>query len=163
MATTIAADQVSYEDLYARWEQGNWRATEIDFSTDRQQWDETFTDLERRGALWTYSMFFHGEDSVTDNLSPYIDAAPRQDQKYFLATQQVDEARHAVLFARFMKEVVDVGFTWDRPYHVDASKFTRRFGFTATPFEIGVPMAVRSFRPARGPASPAVAGAVGVA
>ena len=22
----IAADQISYEDLYARWEQGNWRA-----------------------------------------------------------------------------------------------------------------------------------------
>ena len=66
---------------------------------------ETFTELERRGALWTYSMFFHGEDSVADNLSPYIDAAPKEEQKYFLATQQVDEARHAMLFARFMREV----------------------------------------------------------
>src|SRR5436853_2077114 len=54
-------------------------------------------------------MFFHGEDSVTDNLSPYIDAAPREEQKYFLATQQVDEARHAVFFGRFMKEVVERG------------------------------------------------------
>jgi hypothetical protein len=52
----------------------------------------------------------------------------------------------AGLFSRFMKEVVDVGFTWDRPYHVDAGKFTRRFAFTATPFEIGVPAAIRSFR-----------------
>ena len=26
MAPTIAADQISYADLYARWEQGNWRA-----------------------------------------------------------------------------------------------------------------------------------------
>lgn len=25
MTTMIAADQVSYEDLYARWEHGNWR------------------------------------------------------------------------------------------------------------------------------------------
>ena len=105
----IAADQISYEDLYARWEQGNWRASEIDFSVDREQWRDAFTEIERRGALWTYSMFFHGEDSVTDNLSPYIDAAPREEQKYFLATQQVDEARHAVLFARFMREVVGVG------------------------------------------------------
>jgi putative sterol carrier protein len=60
-------------------------------------------------------MFLHGEDSVTDNLSPYIDAAPREEQKYFLATQQVDEARHAVMFSRFMREVVvsadDVGGT----------------------------------------------------
>src|SRR2546421_11289237 len=105
----IAADQVSYEDLYARWEQGNWRATEIDFSVDRRQWVQEFSDLERRGALWTYAMFFHGEDSVADNLSPYIDAAPREEQKYFLATQQVDEARHAVLFARFMREVAGAG------------------------------------------------------
>ena len=43
-------------------------------------------------------MFFFGEDSVTDNLSPYIDAAPLEEQKYFLATQQVDEARHAIGF-----------------------------------------------------------------
>lgn len=100
---------MSYEDLYARWEHGNWRATDIDFTIDREQWQNTFSEIERRGALWTYSMFFHGEDSVADNLSPYIDAAPREEQKYFLATQQVDEARHAVLFARFMREVVGVG------------------------------------------------------
>jgi hypothetical protein len=109
MPATIAADQVSYDDLYARWEQGNWRASEIDFATDREQWQSTFTEFERRAALWTYSMFFHGEDSVADNLSPYIDAAPREEQKYFLATQQVDEARHAVLFGRFMREVVGAG------------------------------------------------------
>src|ERR1700749_2691916 len=105
MTPKIAADQVSYEDLYARWEQGNWRATEIDFTVDRDQWHNTFTEMERRAALWTYSMFFYGEDSVADNLSPYIDAAPTEEQKYFLATQQVDEARHAVLFARFMREL----------------------------------------------------------
>jgi ribonucleotide reductase beta subunit family protein with ferritin-like domain len=106
---TLAADQITYEDLYERWEHGNWQATDIDMTVDREQWHGTFTDIERRGALWTYSLFFHGEDSVADNLSPYIDAAPREEQKYFLATQQVDEARHAVLFARFMREVVGAG------------------------------------------------------
>src|SRR3954463_5284566 len=108
---TAPGAQVSYEDLYERWEKGNWRATEIDFSEDRRQWHEVFTEPERRAALWTYAMFFHGEDSVTDNLSPYIDAAPREEHKYFLATQQVDEARHAVFFGRFMKEVVHRGET----------------------------------------------------
>src|SRR3979411_1992408 len=109
MSPTVAADQISYEDLYARWEQGNWRATEIDFSVDREQWQSAFTEFDRGAALWTYALCFHGEDSVADNLSPYIDAAPREEQKYFLATQQVDEARHAVFFARFMSEVVDTG------------------------------------------------------
>ena len=108
-ATVVAADKISYTDLYERWEKGNWRSTEIDFAEDRRQWNEVFTGLERRAALWNYSLFFHGEDSVADNLSPYIDAAPREEQKYFLATQQVDEARHALFFARFMREVVDVG------------------------------------------------------
>jgi hypothetical protein len=106
---SVAADKVSYEDLYARWERGNWRATEIDFTVDREHWRTRFSDLERRAARWNYAMFFHGEDSVTDNLSPFIDAAPREEQKYFLATQQVDEARHAVFFNRFMHEVLERG------------------------------------------------------
>ena len=104
-----AADQISYEDLYARWEQSNWRATEIDFSEDARQWREVFSEFEREAALWNYALFFWGEDAVTDGLSPYIDAAPREEQKYFLATQQVDEARHAVFFSRFMHEVAGVG------------------------------------------------------
>jgi ribonucleotide reductase beta subunit family protein with ferritin-like domain len=105
----LPADAISYEDLYARWERGNWRATELDFSEDARQWREDFTDFERQAAMWNYCLFFWGEDAVADNLSPYIDAAPREEQKYFLATQQVDEARHAVFFKRFMQEVCGVG------------------------------------------------------
>ncbi|HYN51683.1 MAG TPA: ribonucleotide-diphosphate reductase subunit beta [Thermoleophilaceae bacterium] len=104
-----ATDAISYEDLYARWEKSNWRATEIDFSEDARQWRELFSDFERDAALWNYALFFWGEDAVTDGLSPYIDAAPLEEQKYFLATQQVDEARHAVFFSRFMHEVAGVG------------------------------------------------------
>ncbi len=102
------ADQISYDDLYQRWEQGNWKATEIDFSEDREAW-QALSEIQRKSALWTYSMFFYGEDSVTDNLSPYIDAAPLEEQKYFLATQQVDEARHAVFFHRFFMDVIGAG------------------------------------------------------
>ncbi|MDQ3849701.1 MAG: ribonucleotide-diphosphate reductase subunit beta [Actinomycetota bacterium] len=111
MAVSIpsATEQISYADLYARWERGNWCATEIDFGQDRIDWHTRLTPQQRRGALWLYALFFHGEDSVADNLSPYIDAAPLEEQKYFLATQQVDEARHAVFFKRFLHEVVGVG------------------------------------------------------
>jgi ribonucleotide reductase beta subunit family protein with ferritin-like domain len=105
------AERISYTDLYARWERGNWRATEIDFSEDRRQWQEELTEFERKAALWNYALFFWGEDAVTDGLSPFIDAAPHEEQKYFLATQQVDEARHAVFFARFMHEVCGVSGT----------------------------------------------------
>ena len=103
-----ATEAVSYEDLYRRWEHGNWSAYDLDFSGDRAGWTQ-LTEIQKRSALWIYSMFFYGEDSVTDNLSPYIDAAPKEEQKYFLATQQVDEARHAVFFHRFFREVIEAG------------------------------------------------------
>ncbi len=105
----LPSDAITYEDLYARWERGNWRATELDFSEDARQWREEFSEFERTAALWNYCLFFWGEDAVADNLSPYIDAAPREEQKYFLTTQQVDEARHAVFFKRFMQEVCGIG------------------------------------------------------
>jgi hypothetical protein len=106
---SLPSDAISYEDLYARWERGNWCATELDFTEDARQWREDFTEFERKAALWNYCLFFWGEDAVADNLSPYIDAAPREEQKYFLTTQQVDEARHAVFFKRFMQEVCGIG------------------------------------------------------
>ncbi|HEY7960593.1 MAG TPA: ribonucleotide-diphosphate reductase subunit beta [Solirubrobacteraceae bacterium] len=106
---SLPADSISYEDLYARWEKGNWSAMELDFTEDARQWREQFSDFERQAALWNYALFFWGEDAVADNLSPYIDAAPLEEQKYFIATQQVDEARHAVFFKRFMKEVCGLG------------------------------------------------------
>jgi ribonucleotide reductase beta subunit family protein with ferritin-like domain len=106
---SAAMDKISYSDLYSRWERGNWSAMGLDFSTDREQWNDGFSELERQAALWNYSMFFHGEDAVADDLAPFIDAAPREEQKYFLATQQVDEARHSVFFHRFMEEVVGRG------------------------------------------------------
>src|SRR3982074_2469884 len=93
-----ATNAITYEDLYARWEKGNWRASELDFTQDRVDWSESFSAFERRAALWNYALFFHGENSVAVNLGPYIDAAPHEDQKYFLATQQVDERRDPRFF-----------------------------------------------------------------
>lgn len=53
------------------------------------------------------------------------------------------------LVYRFAKEVADVGFTWDRPYIVDGGKFTRRFAFSPTSFELGVPATVHAFAKGR--------------
>ncbi len=104
----VTAGTVTYEDLYRRWEENNWSAMGLDYSKDRAGWD-ALSDIQRKSALWMYSMFFYGEDSVADNLSPYIDAAPTEEMSYFLATQQVDEARHAIHFHRFFKEVLGAG------------------------------------------------------
>ena len=108
VASQSLMDNVTYVDLYKRWEQGNWSAYDIDFSEDRAGW-EALSDIQRRSAMWIYSMFYYGEDRVADTLAPYITAAPTEEQSYFLATQQVDEVRHSIFFHRFFKEVIGVG------------------------------------------------------
>ncbi len=52
------------------------------------------------------------------------------------------------LFSPFLRECIEMRFTWNRPYHVDATKFSRRFWSDATPFEVGVPLTVRAARAA---------------
>jgi Ribonucleotide reductase, small chain/SCP-2 sterol transfer family len=108
VASQSLMSNVTYEDLYKRWEQGNWSAYDIDLSADKAGWDG-LSDIQRRSAMWIYSMFFYGEDRVADTLAPYITAAPTEEQSYFLATQQVDEVRHSVFFHRFFKDVIGVG------------------------------------------------------
>jgi hypothetical protein len=108
VASQSLMDSITYEDLYRRWEHGNWSAYDIDFSQDQAGW-EALTDIQRRSAMWIYSMFYYGEDRVADTLAPYITAAPTEEQSYFLATQQVDEVRHSIFFHRFFKEVIGVG------------------------------------------------------
>jgi Ribonucleotide reductase, small chain/SCP-2 sterol transfer family len=108
VASQRLMENVTYEDLYKRWEQGNWSAYDIDFTADVAGW-AGLSDIQRRSAMWIYSMFFYGEDRVADTLAPYVSAAPTEEQSYFLATQQVDEVRHSLFFHRFFKEVIGVG------------------------------------------------------
>jgi ribonucleoside-diphosphate reductase beta chain len=95
----------SYRELYYRWEKQQWKASEIDFEVDRQQWAAMSQD-ERNMRMYGLSAFFQGEASVTDTLSPYAIAMPEEEMRLFVTTQQVDEARHTVFFARFFNEVI---------------------------------------------------------
>ncbi|MFT4277766.1 MAG: NAD-dependent epimerase/dehydratase family protein [Rhodopseudomonas sp.] len=45
-----------------------------------------------------------------------------------------------------LREMTEMRFLWDRPYRVDARKFTSRFWSDVTPFEIGVAATALSFR-----------------
>lgn len=95
----------TYRELYYRWERQQWKASDIDFSIDRQQWSAMSQD-ERMMRIYGLAAFFQGEACVTDTLSPYIMAMPEEEMRLFLTTQQVDEARHTVFFARFFQEVI---------------------------------------------------------
>ena len=50
------------------------------------------------------------------------------------------------IFIPFLKEAKEMRFTFDRPYHVDSSKFAKTFWSDATPFEEGVHKTALAFR-----------------
>ena len=95
-------------NLYHRWEKQNWSTQDLDFSEDKAHWD-SMTDFfagVRTELQRTFTLFFVGEQAVTDTLSPLVHAAPDEPSRVFLSTQLVDEARHSVFFNRFFDEVV---------------------------------------------------------
>ncbi len=92
--------------LYKLWEANNWSAFAIDLTQDALDWRTNVNPQQQAAARWNYAMFVHGEEAVARTLAPFITAAPTQEQRIFLTTQIVDEARHHVFFDRFNREVL---------------------------------------------------------
>jgi len=96
---------MNYEQLYALWERQNWRAHELDFSVDRDHWLVSPAESQQHTAF-SIGSFYVGEERVTADLAPFLMAAPSGEIEAFLATQLVDEMRHAVFFDRYASEVM---------------------------------------------------------
>ena len=96
---------LSYGQLYALWEKQNWKAHELDFTIDKEQWLTTPAESQVHTA-WSLGSFYIGEERVTADLAPFLLAAPSGEIELFLATQLVDEARHTAFFDRFGGEVM---------------------------------------------------------
>jgi ribonucleoside-diphosphate reductase beta chain len=93
-------------ELYFLWERQQWQSQAIDFTQDQRDWAQL--DDEQRGFLvWNLASFFVGEERVTTAFSPIVMSADDEHEESFLATQQVDEARHMQFFDRFWTEVFD--------------------------------------------------------
>jgi len=82
--------------------------SDLDLSQDRADW-LSLPEGIRQVMQNTMTLFFIGEQAVTDTLAPLLHAAPYEDERIFLATQIADEARHTVFFQRFFEEVLEVG------------------------------------------------------
>jgi ribonucleoside-diphosphate reductase beta chain len=96
---------LDYRQLYALWERQNWKAHEIDFTVDREHFVMSPREAQE-SMLWSLGSFYVGEGRVTADLAPFLMAAPSGEVELFLATQLVDEARHAAFFDRFGAEVM---------------------------------------------------------
>jgi ribonucleoside-diphosphate reductase beta chain len=96
---------LTYQQLYQLWERQQWATQDIDFSRDREQWQEEFSPEERQMRMYGLSSFFVGEQRVAAELGPIMRAVPDEDMRIFLCTQIADEARHVAFFDRFYSEV----------------------------------------------------------
>jgi ribonucleoside-diphosphate reductase beta chain len=96
---------LDYRQLYRLWERQQWKSSELDFSTDQEHWLAT-PAAAQENTIWSMGSFYVGEERVTADLAPFLAAAPSGEVELFLATQLVDEARHAAFFDRFGAEVM---------------------------------------------------------
>ncbi|MER6911674.1 ferritin-like domain-containing protein [Streptomyces sp. NPDC000594] len=90
-------------------------------------------DCHRHAASWQFSQFLHGEQGAMVCAARIVESAPDLDAKFYSATQTMDEARHAEIYARFLQEKVGMVYPvndnlqallgdtlrdsrWDMPY-----------------------------------------------
>jgi ribonucleoside-diphosphate reductase beta chain len=93
------------QTLYRHWEDQQWSPFAIDLDADREQWQGL--GGEDRGLIfWVLSSLMVAEERITTKFSGLVGAYGTEEEATFLATQQVDEARHMQFYARFQDEVV---------------------------------------------------------
>ncbi len=93
------------QTLYRHWEDEQWSPFAIDLSADQSQWRDL--GEEDRGLIfWVLSSLMVAEERITTKFSGLVAAYGSEEEATFLATQQVDEARHMQFYARFQDEVV---------------------------------------------------------
>jgi ribonucleoside-diphosphate reductase beta chain len=93
------------QTLYRQWESGQWSPFTIDLDADRDQWSR-MGDTDRGLVLWALSSLMVAEERITTKFGGLVLAHGSEEEATYLATQQVDEARHMQFYARFQDEVV---------------------------------------------------------
>jgi ribonucleoside-diphosphate reductase beta chain len=104
----MSATEVHLNDpqtLYRHWEDSQWSPFAIDLERDREQWT-TMSGEDRGLVLWALSSLMVAEERITTKFAGLVAAYGSEEEATFLATQQVDEARHMQFYARFQDEVV---------------------------------------------------------
>jgi ribonucleoside-diphosphate reductase beta chain len=93
------------QTLYRHWEEQQWSPFEVDLERDTGQWREMAQE-DRDLVLWALSSLMVAEERITTKFSGLVGAYGSEEEATFLATQQVDEARHMQFYARYQDEVV---------------------------------------------------------
>jgi ribonucleoside-diphosphate reductase beta chain len=93
------------QTLYRRWEESQWSPFDIDLAPDIEQWSQ-MDGPDRDLVFYVLSSLMVAEERITTKFSGLVGAHGSEEEATYLATQQVDEARHMQFYARFQDEVV---------------------------------------------------------
>ncbi len=104
MATGVFAPK-SPRQLYRLAKQKSWDPEEIPVAEDRADW-ERLTAGQKEQLLKVCALFYEGEVSVSDTLAWFMAAMPDPDRRIFLASQILEEVKHAEFFERYFREVL---------------------------------------------------------
>jgi ribonucleoside-diphosphate reductase beta chain len=104
-----------------------WDPSAIDFSQDAQDW-HTLSDEQRRSATYLVSQFVAGEESVTEDIQPFMQAMAAEGRiadELYLSQFCFEEAKHTQGFRLWMDAV---GLTDDlHPYVYDNPHYRKIF------------------------------------
>jgi ribonucleoside-diphosphate reductase beta chain len=113
MPLTAAQRTSRYFALYTNSKRLAWDPATIDLTADREQWAMIQRDYARERydeqIHRLCSLFYRGEESVTETLAPFLGAVNRLglgvDQEMYLTSQLYEEAKHFEFFARYFEVV----------------------------------------------------------
>ena len=94
------------QTLYRHWEHEQWNPWAIDLATDRAQWRNGLSAKDKGLVAWALASLMVAEERITTQFAGLVMAADSEEEATFLATQQVDEARHMQFYARVQDEVI---------------------------------------------------------
>jgi ribonucleoside-diphosphate reductase beta chain len=93
------------QTLYRHWEDSQWSPFAISLAVDRDQWTG-MAGADQELIFYVLSSLMVAEERITTKFSGLVGAHASEEEATFLATQQVDEARHMQFYARFQDEVI---------------------------------------------------------
>lgn len=113
-----------------------WNPTNLDFSREAEDWDGLNSE-QRRSTTYLVSQFIAGEEAVTQDIRPFLDAMVAEGRfgdEMYLTQFCFEEAKHTQVFRIWMDEV---GLTGDLHPFVAENPYYRQLFYEELPGSLG--------------------------
>jgi ribonucleoside-diphosphate reductase beta chain len=125
--------------LFVQGQERFWRANDIDFSKDAEDFAALAGD-EREAALYLCASFIAGEEAVTEDIQPFMramGAEGRLEDEMYLTQFAFEEAKHTEVFRRWLDAV---GAEEDLHHYIADNPGYRTIFYEELPAALGVLM-----------------------